>query len=416
MSGSSLARFVPPTRPLTRHVLGISAAVCVFTVMAWIAPTAEAGNRQPCAAAEGDTIDVDGMLDDWDGVGKARAGSNAPDASFDLRCLYDGSRLFLSIDVRDEYVIRSGKTSAGEDRVEIALTAGKAPLAFTIFPGKDRAAPRRLVAGKPAPRWLTIEDTLQPKGWSVELIVPLSKVEGWGPSLPAVSATVTLQDTDVAGLSLSENTVAWSGDLALGNADSLHAQVLADLKLTRAQVTLDATADLDATRPGPERVIAGGTVLALVTDGYGFVQLPAQKPADVTKVQLVDLAGDGRTHVVVTLRQRGGGGSRDLLVLYGARNGKLEEVETLEIGKQQGDRRLASTWTFESAKAWKQAKGAKRVLVVRAGPATGWDEDSFAEAPSPDAEPIHVPWDDDRVGGVYWLGKGGVLARAAITR
>lgn len=392
-------------------------ALAVVAGLAGLAAPAAAGPRHVCTATQPEAIDIDGMLEDWDGVARARAGGTAADASLDLRCLFDGKQIYLSVDVRDEYVIRAGKTPAGEDRVELVLAAGKAPLTITLFPGKDRAAPRRLVGGKPAPKWLSAEDTLQPRGWSAEVIVPLARVAGWGPSVPAVSATVRLHDADVPRLALTENTVEWSGSLALGNADSLHGQLLAELHLTRDQVTLDATADLDPSVPGPERVIAGGTAVALLTDRYGYVQLPVARPADVLSVELVDLAGDGRRHVAVKLRQRGGGGSRDLLVLYAARGGKLEELHTIEVGKEQGGRRLASTWALESAKGWqKQARGARRVLVVKAGPATGWDEDSYAEAPAPDADAIHVPWDDDRFGAVYWLTKDGTLASAPLRR
>lgn len=381
------------------------------------AGTASAQARQPCAATEAEIIDVDGMLDDWDGVAKARAGSNAADASFDVRCLFDGSQLYLSLDIRDERVMRQGKTPDGEDRVEISLAAAKAKsIVITAFPGKDRAAPKRLVGAKAAPKWLTIEDTLQPKGWSVELILPLAQVPGWGPSVPEVSATVTFYDSDVPRLAITENTVTWSGALALGNADSTFAAALASLKVKKSQLTLDATIDIDPTRPGPERVVAGGTGAALITDTIGLVAFPAAKAADVGKPELVDLAGDGKKHLAVKVKQRGGGGARDVLIIYGARDGKLYEVETFEVGKEQGDKRLASTYTFESAKAWKQAKGAKRVLVVKAGPAVNWDEDSYHEAPAPDAEPIHVPWDDDRIGGVYWLTRDGTLTSAVLKR
>lgn len=391
-------------------------AIPLVWPLVW-AGTAEAQARLPCAATEADAIDIDGMIDDWSGVDKARAGSNAADASFDLRCLFDGGRLYLSVDVRDERVSRAGKTPAGEDRVEITLAAGKAKgLVITAFPGKDRAAPRRLVGGKAAPRWLAIEDTLQPKGFSVELIVPLAQLPGWGPSVPEVAASVTFHDTDVPRLAISENTVPWSGALALGNADSTFAAALAALKVKKSQLTLDATAELDPTRPGPERVVAGGTGAALVTDTIGYVSFPAAKAADVARVEVVDLAGNGTKHLAVKVKQRGGGGARDVLVLYGARDGKLYEVQTIEVGKEAGGNKLASTYTFESAKGWKQAKGAKRVLVVRAGPAVGWDEDTYAEAPAPDAEPIHVPWDDDRVGGVYWLTRDGTLASAVLKR
>lgn len=392
----------------------------VLFLLGSVGPAA-AQARHPCAAtvASSDAgIDIDGMLDDWDGVAKARVGSNAADASFDVRCLFDGTRLYLSIDVRDERVTRQGKTPDGEDRVDIALAAGKAKgVVITAFPGKDRAAPKRLVAGKSAPKWLTIEDTLQPKGWSVELILPLEQVPGWGPSVPEVSATVTFHDTDVPKLAISENTVTWAGALALGNADSTFAAALDSLDVKKAQLTLDATIDLDPTRPGPERVIAGGTGAALITDQIGLVAFPAAKAADVGKPEVVDLAGDGkRKHLAVKVKQRGGGGGRDVLIIYGARDGKLYEVQSIEVGKEQGDKRLASTYTFESAKPWKQARGAKRVLVVKAGPAVNWDEDTYHEAPAPDAEPIHVPWDDDRIGAVYWLTRDGTLASAVLRR
>ena len=96
--------------------------------------------------------------------------------------------------------------------------------------------------------------------------------------------------------------------------------------------------------------------------------------------------------------------------------GKLEEVHAIELAKEQRGKKLTSTWTVEDAGKWKQAKGARRVLVVRAQPAVGWDEDTYDEAPSPDADPIHVPWDDDRTGAVYWLDKSGTLASAVLKR
>jgi hypothetical protein len=163
-------------------------------------------------------------------------------------------------------------------------------------------------------------------------------------------------------------------------------------------------------------VIAGGTAVALITDVFGYVQLPAAKPADVLKVELVDLTGDARRFVAVRLRQKGGGGSREVLMLYTARNGKLEELHAIELMKEQAGKRLASKWAVESAKSWKQAKGARRVLVIRAEPAVGWDEDTFHEAPSPDADPIYLPWDDDRPGAVYWLTRDGTLTSAVLKR
>ncbi len=384
----------------------------------WLtAGTAGAIPRQPCEATEEDSIEIDGMLDDWDGVRKAKAGAGAADASFELRCLYDGKHLYLAVDVRDEHVIRSGKTPGGEDRLELNVSAGGAPLALTLFPGKEKAAPRRQLGGKPAPGWLSIEDTLQQRGWSVEVRVPLAKIAGWGPSVAALTSSARYLDADVPRLAITENVVEWDGEWTFGKTESSFGQLLKDLKITAAQVTLDKTAELDRSRPGTERVVAGGTAVALMGETYGFLQLPVARAADVLKVELVDLSGGPLRHVAVRLRQRGGGGTRDVLMILGVVRGKLEPIHQIELVKEAGGKRISSKVAFEPAARWKQApKGTKRVLVVRSEVAVGWDEDSYAEAPAPDADPIYVPWDDDRTGGVYWLTRDGTLGSAVLKR
>ncbi|MBK9033684.1 MAG: hypothetical protein IPL61_20865, partial [Myxococcales bacterium] len=214
-----------------------------------------------------------------------------------------------------------------------------------------------------------------------------------------------------------EHTVTWTGALALGGKVDLLAAFLAAARLTPAAVTLDVQADVDPTAPGKERIVAAGDRIALLTDQFSFVQLPVARALDVLKVELVDLRGDATRVIAARVRQRGGGGVRDVLMLWSASRGQLEPIGAVEIGKEQGDRRLVSTWKVAPGKAWtKVSGGARRVLEVRAQAAEGWDEDSYQEAPAPDAEPIHVPWDDDRIGGVFWIGPDGKLATAPIKR
>ena len=100
-----------------------------------------------CQLAEPGSIDVDGMLDDWEGVKPVRANGKDKDQSFDVRCLTDGTRLAIAIDVRDDELIRfaqaTAKKQAGEDRVTLQLQAGGAPLQLALFPGTEKIAPRR---------------------------------------------------------------------------------------------------------------------------------------------------------------------------------------------------------------------------------------------------------------------------------
>ena len=392
-------------------------AVLATAAVTLVARRADAEPALPCVQAEPGSVEIDGMLDDWKGVARARAGGATADASFDLRCLFDGERVYLAVDVRDEKPARRPRFDKahpdGDDHLRLEL----AGLALTVVPGVDGIAPVRLLAGKkPVDKAIAIEDTLQARGWSVELAIPVARLTGWTPSVPALPARVVLRDSDVPKAGTTEHEVVWAGGLGFGQAGDLLAGLLADARLSKGQITLDARAEVDRSSAGPERVIAGGDVLALITDRYAFVKLPVAKPADVLKVELVDLRGDGSRLIAAHLRQRSGDHVREVLTFWTGGNGTLQQIYALELGKAHGGSRLRSTWTTEPAKGWKQAKGARRVVVVRAQPAVGWDEDSYAEPESTDAEPVHVPWDDDRVGGVFWLDRNGMFATAPIRR
>jgi hypothetical protein len=396
-------------------VLTGALAIAAGAALAGAPGPAAADPSLTCERAAPDAVDVDGMLDDWDGVAHARAGGTDRDASFDLRCLYDGARLVVSVDIRDERVVRA-KGKGGDDRLELTLAAGGAPLALSLEPGVDRIAPRRKLGGKALPGWVTVEDTLQERGWSAELALRLAKVPGWGPGVATLSLAVTVADADVAKVAVSERTVSWSGALALGQAAVSQDRFLREAGLGPTDITLDVKTELDRASKGPERFVAGKDVIAVVTDHIAFVNLPVERAADVLEVKLVDLRGDGSKVVATRLRQRGAGAARELLTLWNLERGQLHPLGAIELGKQRGDARLTSTFTVEPARRWKQARGAKQVLVVRAQPAVGWDEDSYREAPAVDAVPVHVPWDDDRIGGVFWLDADDALRSADLKR
>ncbi len=395
-----------------KRLLGVAALAIVASIAAPRA--AAAGSTLKCTLAEPGSIDVDGMLDDWNGVTPSRAGGKDKDTSFDVRCLYDGERLALSIDVRDDYLVRlfkaKGKAVAGDDRIELALRAGGKALTLQLFPGSEHMTPRRLVGGitgKKPGAWLSVEDTQQPKGWSIELELPLAKIPGWSAAAPAVDASVTFHDADSAEDRKTQDALAHDVALSLGSSSGLFDRFLRDVRLKQKDLVLDQMADLDPSTPGEERVVAGGIILGVIADKYAFVELPVAAAADILKMQLVDLRGDGSKVVIAHLRQHGGGGSRDVITGWGASGGQIEQLFAVEIRKEADGNRLESTWQLVKAGTRrtlkKKAKARGIELVVEARPAVGWDEDSFEEVQAEDAEPIHLPWDDARIGGVYWL-------------
>jgi hypothetical protein len=367
--------------------------------------------RLTCPLAEAQAIEVDGMLDDWSGVAPARAGGPDLDASFDLRCQYDGQRLQLVVDVRDDLVVRNaaarGALQAGEDRLELQLSAGAAPLIVVLFPGHMKHPPRRTVAGAAAPRWLAVEDTQQRRGWSAELDVPLARVSGWSPSTPSLTARVVYHDSDRLAAAAAESATTLAIELDLGEKKDLLQAFLQATRLKKKDLSIDAQVDVDRTRPGRERVVAGGPYVGIIADQYAFVQLPVKSGADVARIELADLRGDGSRVILAQVRQNGGGGTRTLLLGFTARGGQIEPLFSVEVGKEQAGRVLASRWrVVPRGGAHKRPE-----LVVEASPAVGWDEDSYGEAPAPDADPIHLPWDDDRWGAAYWLAGDRVQSR-----
>ena len=396
----------------------VALALIPLAYVAYRAAPATADTPVSCArnaAPLADDLAIDGRLDDWSGVKAARAGGTSADASFDVRCLFDDDGVALAIDVRDDEVTRVRSGKASEDAIELTLGSGK-PLKLRLMPGTATGAPRYTLGGKALPSWLAAGDSLQAKGFSVEVLVPWSKFPGYSTAAATLPADVAFIDADQATGALAA-PLRHAGGLALAGATDLVADFFKAVGGRKSDVMLDELADLDPAHAGKERVIAvrtrGGAALGLLTDTFAYMTLPVATGADVRAVQLIDWRGDGSAVVAATVRQLGGGGSRDLLLLIGGRGGSPAPLHAVEIRKEHSGNVLASTWKV--AKVGK-GKKAKRELTVTAGPATGWTAETFDEEPADDAAPIHLPWSDERFGTAFTLSASDELGERALPR
>jgi len=370
----------------------------LLCALALLVPRVASAGSLACETADAGTITVDGMLDDWQGVDKDRAGGKDADQSFDVRCLLEGDTLAVSIDVRDDHLTRihkaSAKLQAAEDHLDVTLGG----VALRLWPGKDKEAPRRLlVAGKKTkklPKWVQVEDTQEPKGWSLEIAVPTAKL-GASDSLDAKITFTDADDETVHSTTQLDDALTLTLGAAAPKAtaaDTLDG-FLRDTKLKKKDLTLDQTA-------GGVHYVAGGKFLGVVGDKYSYVELPVDDAKDVKKIELADLRGDGKREVVAVLDQAGDGSSREVVAVFGADGDALQQLFAVEVHLAAAGNTIDDTWTLEPRKVKGKAKGQE--LRVEADKATGWDEDSFEETPT-DAEAIHVPWDDAHHGAVYWL-------------
>lgn len=355
---------------------------------AWAGP-AESG-APVCDMVEEGYVEVDGMLEDWRDIKHARVGGASRNASFSLRCVYDHERLYLAVDVRDQDVVR-GK-AAGEDRLTLEFSAGSGPAALLeVFPGVDGVEPKRRWKGKALREndEVAVEDTLQQQGWSMEAVVPLRQIAGLGRAAPGVGARVVYLDPDRSG----QGTPArFEGTLLFRASVETYKAFLAAVKLAPGNIKLDVTADFDGS-PGVERVVAGGAILGVITDGFAYMSLPVTAPADVRRVKAVDLRGDGTMSIVTELRQHGNGGSRDLLVVWGlATHDRFERVLAVEVRKELGGKTLRNRWSLVP-----RTNGRGQDLVIEVGPedVTGWTQNNYLESPADDVQAILKPWDTE---------------------
>ena len=340
-------------------------------------------------------LSIDGLLDDWGKKILFRAGS-APDGTMALRCAWDGTALALSLDLQDDRVVRL-QSKGAEDHVTIAVAAAGKPVSLDVYPGNALAKARLIKPAKVA-----AADSLQPKGFSIEARIPAAQLAGFTASTPSLALKIVFVDSDkAAGGDTTE--VVIDATIELGDRKDLLDDFLRAVRLKRTDVKFDKLENLDPDRRGNERIVAGGTVIGVLTDQFAFVSLPAAKPTDVMKVELLPLGARNLKVVSAIVRQAGNGGSRDLLMLWTVWSGQLQPLGQIEIRKEQGGNVLEASWKLVKGK-----KGPE--LWVEPRPAVGWTAETWNEMPADDADPILLPWDTAK-GGIAYSLKGAEITR-----
>src|SRR5262249_31374762 len=141
----------------------------------------------------------DGLLDDWNDVSGIDIGGRDNDLSFTVKCNYDASTLYLAIDVRDDYLVRSKQAKPAEDHLAIAFADRGTVEKLVVYPA-DASAPHKVFwepAKKKRPlRGVEVADARQPRGWAVEARIALASVPGWSQGAQLIKLAVAVYDCD----------------------------------------------------------------------------------------------------------------------------------------------------------------------------------------------------------------------------
>ncbi len=367
---------------------------------------------QTCDRVQSDVIEIDGMVDDWQDVGRRKVGGSNSNLSYDLRCAYDDSTFYAMVNVRDQVIVRrKAARLRGEDGVKLVLRASDRgrPLTLSLFPGMGKRKPVRRLGARRLPSWIKAEDSLQKRGYSVEVAIPLKRIPGWGRNATAFPATVTVFDADRAGR--ARKALRYNVTLRSSDGVAVHRSFMRSARLRDRDIRVDRMVNMDGVR-GAERLIAGGTAIGVLGRRYAFMRLPVQSPTDVYSVKPVDLFGTGRSVIVAHYAQRGHGGTREAVGIWKINaSGQFTRVLAFEVKKISGANELPNTWRLVRKgtlrrKRLKRGRGFD--ILVEAGKPKGWDEDSYEETPATDIRPILLPWEDKTA--VLYTFDGGVAA------
>lgn len=384
---------------------GLAAAVVATP---WISPRAAAQVALPITeAGEGAAIRVDGALREWRGVRFLDVGEGA-DASMRIALAYDGGGLYVGADVRDDRFVRGEDAivltlalprARGEalDGVEVWLRAGE--------PGRSAGSVAIGALGRRPSDASGAQIVEAPArgGYTLEAFVPWRAIPGserWQEG----RGTVRLRDVDQAAHPTVESEPALAPvepahlerlpSLAPSGGESAAFQsFLASRSLEGARPAHDLRGDVGADGR-PERVSIVDRFLVVTGAGwqegrgYSFLQLPVTSAADVREPRLVDLTGDGKSELTVTLRQSDARGSRDVWQVFSFAGAQPAAVFAIETRKATGAGAVDASVRVTRGRR----RGEAPTIEARVGRAQGLDASTLEEAPATDAEPILLPW------------------------
>lgn len=400
-----------------------------FSVFSALAHASDPTTWQ-CGLVEENTIHIDGLTNDWDEVSptilkvETAVGSAARTLGVKLRCNFDQNNVYLLTEVEDDVVLRSGSAPLTEDHIELHFgvpdkKAGSSHVErLYIFPTSLQGKQKRVVRwqaqkpvkvvegegpagrkkGKPGTAF-EIFDTLQPRGYAVELAMPKRLIPGYQEGAP-LRLNVRVVDSDApsgqqaAYSELSPSTTA--DELAVLELEQGQASLddlLGELKLGSSDIYFDKTADLG---DGPGRILMIGKFIAFSGKSYAFQEIAPQR-ADIKDAKLIELSAKQQA-MALRISEHGSGGGRELLRVYSMSGGRFQELFAAEVAKEQGKRRLSSQVSYER-------RGAATDIVLAPQPAVGFSAATYNELPTEDVVPILLPWQDKKTRYSFKAGK-----------
>ena len=362
-------------------------------------------------------VRVDGALGDWREARFSRLGSGG-DGSGRFVLGFDAEGLYLAATVRDDRLVHFESPSLQEDAVVLALATPGRRDALTLTelylqPGvSGRSAARALVrAGRRLQpiRGARVVESSDGHGYTIEAFIPFRALPSrWQEARGAVR--IVDVDREAHPDIVHEHASAALDRDHLDRLPNLlpeggERDVLANF-MERAGVAGAATRfalhGQVAGDDSPEQVAVVDRYVVVYGAGYrdgagfDFAQLPVNSAADVRAAELRDLDADGRSEIVLRLRQANAQGAREIWAVYSSDGSSLARAGAIELRKETAAGNLVNE--LEVRRGRRRGPPSIRVETARSTMPRG----RYAEAPATDAEPILLPWGPVRAVVYEW--------------
>lgn len=347
-------------------------------------------------------VRVDGALPDWRAARFTQVGEGT-DASMRFALGHDARGFYVAAEVRDERLVRTSSPGTSEDAVIFTFAQGRRAFDVYLFAGVSGQAASAAIAPQGARRVSAIGSAqvvegplARGQGYVLEAFVPFAAIPGsnrWQQG----RASIRLRDVDrEARPEVEDEPSLTSADAlvpfeAQGGADGALGEFVAQRGLGAVRPTRDLRGDV-AGDAQPERVVVIDRFVLVMGPGfrggtgYAFHELPVAAARDVRDADLMDVTGDGKSELVLVLRQRNEQGERDLWQALSLSGEALRPIFGIEV------RKATSAGSIEARVEVRRARSGAPTIELTAGRAQGLDASSYQESPASDVEPILLPW------------------------
>ena len=358
----------------------------------------------------GEKVRIDGDLREWPSkmteLGDVVQGSGAGGGA-SVVLGYDDTTLYVVARVTDKKLVRTTGAGEAEDHATLYLAFPKAATyEIDLYPGAPGKS-AGLVRTKGAPiKGAKLVEAPNDKGYVFEATIPWSAFPEAARTRVGLRAAVRVTDASAPG------TVK----AVYATAQATAGRALPPL-LTSAEEGLDALLVREkGLSSNPQREVYGnvsgdsmlervavfGPYLTIVGPTFRggkefyFGELGVEDASMVTRLELVDLDGDGHEEVVVQKRVGAKDRYRELLqVLKVGRDDQPFAAFTHEVGIKTPDGSVSNRVTVRGG-----------TIEIAQGDAEGFEPDTYAEAMPSNMGSALLPWETTKSKSFKWQGEG----------